>query len=311
MQEIPVRAGAPAPGSFHGRDCLCRKPSLRNLELHKPGSPDSTTRTRALIDGPPAHYPASGCAGEIFHTAQENSDELQAFEASRVVVSVWDIIDHFLNGPSEEKGIRKIEGDRQKVFRQIDDKSEDVADRIFNCKNNRYFMSGKNSSDENILNPDDLMKRIIYIDAPKEIGTGFYVDDNLVMTNFHVIDGSLETHGLPVVRVDKFGKTDEFGGMVVAYDRWRDLALLSVEEAETPFPIYIGEIPNRGAMVSTFGNPRGIRWIYTRGVVSGYSEFGDDISNGVSVVITDAAFNRGASGGPLVYAGRRSAVSLL
>lgn len=238
--------------------------------------------------------------------------ELQLWRTSEIFVPVWKIVDDFLSGSPKEKRIPDdIKGDRGKVFRWIDKESKSVKNKIDLCRSqsSRNSKASTNSSDESILNPNQLMKRIvIFLEKGTRTskGTGFYVDDNLVLTNHHVIRDSLsETHGLPIVELHKFREDDEareddrFYGMVVGYDSWRDLALLSVEKAGTPFPIYKGEIPPRGTVVSAFGHPRGIRWIYTRGVVSGYTEWDD-----VPFVVTDAAINTGNSGGPLVYAGK-------
>ena len=252
-------------------------------------------------DGTRKRYPIGVLPDPDLSSLLEKSiSELQSFEASDVFVSAWDIIDHFLSGASEERRIPEdIKNAQGKVFQWLDEESRRAKEKIYLCRSPLYLEPSTNSSDENILNPDELMKRIVYISAPNATGTGFYIDDNLVLTNHHVIESSLETHDLPIVDIEKFGKDGKFSGMVVGYDHWRDLALLSVEEAGTPFPIHKGKKPPIGAVVSAFGHPRDIRWIYTRGAVSGYTE-----SDGVPVVVTDAAINPGNSGGPLIYAGK-------
>lgn len=253
----------------------------------------------------------------------ENSiHELQLWRTSEAFVPAWKIVADFLSGSPKEKRIPDDKkGDRGKVFQWIDEESISVKKKISLCQSqsssSRNSKASMNSSDENILNPNQLMKRIVHItskdDTGIDVGTGFYVDDNLVLTNHHVITRSLsETHGLPIVELKKFREDDEtreddtFYGVVVGYDSWRDLALLSVEEAGTPFLIYKGDVPPRGTVVSAFGNPRRVRWIYTRGVVSGYGKLPSrsESKTSPSAVITDAAINKGNSGGPLVYAGK-------
>ena len=236
------------------------------------------------------------------YDAKEKYSDGKPFEASWIVVPVQDIISHFLDAPPEQKRIRKIESDRKTEFGRIDDRNKGYADKMLDCRSNRYFEAGTNASDEDILNPEQLMKRIVHISVPTSsgtgFGTGFYVDDNLVMTNHHVIS-NLRTDTTSV-DIEKLGKDGKFSGTVVGYDSRRDLALLRVEEMGAPFPIYIGAVPPRGVVVSAFGHPRNIRWIYTRGVVSGYVPSRDR----TSLVVTDAAINKGNSGGPLVYAGK-------
>ena len=245
--------------------------------------------------------------------------EFRKNETKRVVVSVWDIVEHFLNGSSDEKRTTSIDNlltseekqiysgkkvDRAIAFERISKRNEIYADDIIQCESPEYFDPEMTSSD---LSPDELMNRIVFVfdKTANNTGSGFYIDDNLVITNEHVVDGAikkwLEDDELSTVSLSALGDSDEFEGIVVGYDKRRDLALLDVTRSGTPFLLYKGELPSRGAEVSAFGNPKGIQFIYTQGVVS-RADF--RYNNGVWIIITDAASNKGNSGGPLVYDGK-------
>jgi S1-C subfamily serine protease len=75
-----------------------------------------------------------------------------------------------------------------------------------------------------------------------------------------------------------------------------DLALIRLPADHCPFirPAS-GEAPPVGARVYTIGNPSGLAYTVTTGVVSGFREL-----DGKSYVQTDAPINPGNSGGPLI-----------
>ena len=127
-------------------------------------------------------------------------------------------------------------------------------------------------------------------------GTGFYVAENLVLTNQHVIEGStyldLETFS---------GET--FSGRVVATDIATDLALLEVNNAGVPLKLQDSCEVNRRESVFTIGHPRGLKYSTSRGIVSAIRDMVHPFypESGIikRYIQTDAAISPGNSGGPL------------
>lgn len=128
------------------------------------------------------------------------------------------------------------------------------------------------------------------------IGTGFIISrDGYILTNDHVVGESEE------VDVELYdGRT--LAGKVVGRDQRTDLALLKVS-GETSLPVLpLGDSDRVeiGELVLAAGNPFGLEYTITIGVVSrkghGFGRFGffDDY------IQTDASINPGSSGGPLV-----------
>jgi S1-C subfamily serine protease len=78
-------------------------------------------------------------------------------------------------------------------------------------------------------------------------GSGFFVDDDLVVTNAHVVAGEDDS-------VVEMADGRQVGATVVAFDPLRDLAILRTEATGPPLPIEDGEIGDVGGV---FGHPGG------------------------------------------------------
>lgn len=128
------------------------------------------------------------------------------------------------------------------------------------------------------------------------LGSGFIIEaDGLVVTNNHVIEDADE---ISVILADN----TILKAVVVGRDPKVDLALLKVE-ADKPLPtVKWGDSDKMrvGDWSVAIGNPFGIGVTVTAGIVSARSR---QLSNGNAYddyIQTDAAINRGNSGGPLI-----------
>jgi serine protease Do len=128
----------------------------------------------------------------------------------------------------------------------------------------------------------------------QSLGSGFIVDaSGIVITNNHVIDGASEIN---VILQDNTTLRAELLGT----DPRTDLAVLRVRHsAPLPFvPWGNSDTAEVGDWVLAIGNPFGLGGTVTAGIVSAR---GRDIRQGPfdDFIQTDAAINRGNSGGPL------------
>ena len=126
------------------------------------------------------------------------------------------------------------------------------------------------------------------------VGTGFIVDPSgIIVTNFHVA-GKAETINVTLPDGRKF-PAKLLGG-----DEKTDLAVLKVKaDKDLPFVEFGDATKLRvGQSVMAVGNPFGLGGTVTTGIVSAR---GRDIQSGPfdDYIQTDAAINRGNSGGPL------------
>ncbi len=135
-------------------------------------------------------------------------------------------------------------------------------------------------------------------DAPparrnRALGSGFVISgDGFVVTNNHVIEGADE------VLVELFSGV-ELPATVVGTDRNTDIALLKVESDEPLAFVPFGDSDTArvGDWVMAMGNPLGQGFSVSAGIVSAR---GRALSGAYDDFIqTDAAINRGNSGGPL------------
>jgi len=146
---------------------------------------------------------------------------------------------------------------------------------------------------------------------PLGAGSGFVWDkDGHVITNFHVVNGGpLERSagGAPrKVFVKLQGCEEQLEATVVGAEPDKDLAVLKVDPNKVrhlrPLEVATSSELKVGQNVLAIGNPFGLDWTLTEGIVSA---LGRDIQGAggrpiKDCVQTDAAINPGNSGGPLL-----------
>lgn len=125
------------------------------------------------------------------------------------------------------------------------------------------------------------------------LGSGFVIsEDGYIITNNHVIDGADEI-------LIEFFSGNELPAELVGRDPNTDIALLKVESDE-PLPfVALGDsdIMRVGDWVMAVGNPLGQGFSVSAGIISARNR---ELSGAYDDFIqTDAAINRGNSGGPL------------
>jgi len=131
--------------------------------------------------------------------------------------------------------------------------------------------------------------------APQRgLGSGFIIStDGNIITNNHVVAGASE------VRV-KLADGRSFDATVVGTDPMTDIALLRIDAGE-PLPVVefgVSGDMRVGDEAIAVGNPFGLGGTVTSGIISALSR---NINSGPydDFIQTDAAINRGNSGGPL------------
>ncbi len=129
------------------------------------------------------------------------------------------------------------------------------------------------------------------------IGSGFIVDSKgYILTNQHVVEGASRI----VVRLQS---GEEFPGSVVGVDEETDVAVVKIDARRELPVVKLGD--SNGAQVGDWvlaiGSPFGLDQTVTAGIIS--TKERSDLKNFTSFqqfLQTDAAINRGNSGGPLV-----------
>jgi len=127
------------------------------------------------------------------------------------------------------------------------------------------------------------------------LGSGVVVSkDGYILTNNHVVNGAdeLQVH---------FHDRRNFPAKIVGVDPRTDVAVIKVEATDlVPAPLGDSDTVRVGQWVAAFGSPFGLERTVTSGIISAKGRANMGIVDYEDFLQTDAAINRGNSGGPLV-----------
>ncbi len=140
---------------------------------------------------------------------------------------------------------------------------------------------------------EESIKSVVTIRTDVSQGSGFFIANNgYIITNAHVMEGAkaatIITYDGKSHKVQKIGENT---GM--------DITLLKIEN-ENYFPLELADSDKikQGERVIAIGNPLGLSFSVTQGIISNVHQKGE---NGLNAYVQiDAALNSGNSGGPLI-----------
>ena len=197
---------------------------------------------------------------------------------------------------------------RQAISNSFADLVEDLLPLVVNITTTQEFRNS-NSLEDNLI--EDFPKTPLFDDLRKHlerqlrgsnevkkklssIGSGFLISkDGIIVTNHHVIDDASD------ITVSLFDGT-KYKAKIIGIDKKTDIALLKINPTkELKFATFGDSQEARiGEWVIVIGNPYGLGGSVSVGIVSAR---GRDINNSQSdeFIQTDAAINKGNSGGPM------------
>ena len=135
------------------------------------------------------------------------------------------------------------------------------------------------------------MPAVVLIETADARGTGFFVSNDTVITNAHVVDG------VTYVTI-RSASGEQTPAEVTMRSTELDLAALHVSKTlpgQTTLALGTSADVRVGQEIVAIGSPMGLQNTVTRGIVSSLRR-----ANGLTLVQTDAAINPGNSGGPLL-----------
>jgi len=139
---------------------------------------------------------------------------------------------------------------------------------------------------------DQVLPSVVTIRTDISQGTGFIItEDGYIVTNAHVIDGGKYAEAITsdqnVLKAELIGFSSDL-----------DVAVLKIPGTYTPLLLGNSEDITLGEKVIAIGNPLGLQFSASEGIVSAVHRISP--GNSGSFTQTDAALNPGNSGGPLI-----------
>ena len=138
---------------------------------------------------------------------------------------------------------------------------------------------------------NDVLQSVVSVSTNLGQGSGAIIDKKgYVVTNVHVINGASS------IKVSTYSGSTYDVKTIVGYDSNADIVVLKID-ANNLRALNFGDSGNVkvGEKVIAAGNPAGLSFTVTEGIVSAARKF-----NGINYVQTDVPINPGNSGGPLL-----------
>jgi len=130
----------------------------------------------------------------------------------------------------------------------------------------------------------------VTIETDIGLGSGFFIKENVIATNYHVIEGATEAYCYTNNSSSRF-KIEGF----LAVDKTIDLILLKVVGLNRPSIKMASVEVSPGQKVYVIGSPKGLPASISDGLVSGLRDF-----EGYKLIQITAPISPGSSGGPVL-----------
>ena len=213
----------------------------------------------------------------------ESDQDIRNWEKQPVGIKLSSLLGYYLDHKEKDKKYKKV-AEIQKI--------------IMNNRNQALeeFYANKYNSDTG--NDPRFDSTVVVFKYDGGLGSGFYVTDDIILTNHHVVEGA------DYAEIKLHNKMESFG-KVIAIDMYRDLALIKVGVRGKPVRFYRDNSIPAGVTLEAIGHPKGYNFTITRGIFSAYRNLASHHLQAkgkkIRYIQTDASINPGNSGGPLFY----------
>src|SRR3989344_1202816 len=186
--------------------------------------------------------------------------------------------------------IDKYNIDTSSKINELSDSLLETTSNITNLKSEISSLKARTSADfSGII--EDAVRSVVSIRTNAAQGTGFIISsDGYVVTNAHVLEYAR------YAQVIDYSKKAQYAELV-DYDVDLDIALLKIDGSFEP--LEFSEDVSVGEKVIAIGNPLGLSFSVTEGIISSENREVEGFSN-ARYIQTDVALNPGNSGGPLI-----------
>ncbi|MDA1061249.1 MAG: trypsin-like peptidase domain-containing protein, partial [bacterium] len=240
------------------------------------------------------------------------SELLRSESFSRMNIKLGEIdrrIRHFLLFSQSSEGIESLWKSDLQAGMHYQENQKKLETLKMYPKSSLFYLKTTQKKSKNITTapgkPGDFesivsksLPSIVFIKTFHGTGSGFVVHSTgLIFTNAHVIAQAKD------IGVE-FSNGKKYLASVLINDKNRDIALIKIEATGLPtLQLRTTRKINIGEPVMAIGSPAGLKQTVTKGIVSGVrksKEISDSMGFNLSYIQTDAAINKGNSGGPLL-----------
>ena len=191
---------------------------------------------------------------------------------------------------------KNLESQVKDVSGSLEEVKSNTAENLADLSNKLSEIQVSSSDFSSII--EDVVKAVVNVRTNLGQGSGVIFDNNgYLVTNNHVINGATEINV-----VDYNGNS--YNAVVKRTDANSDLAVLKIEgngfsylDFEDISNVHIGD------RVIAVGNPLGLSFSVTEGIISGLNRQLDN--SGIGYIQADVPINPGNSGGPLVNSAKK------
>ncbi len=148
---------------------------------------------------------------------------------------------------------------------------------------------------------EDVLQSVVSVGTDKGQGSGVIIDsDGFIVTNYHVVRYA---NIIQVLTYEDTYDKNVYSAQLIGYDNVVDVAVLKIEGSFNKLRFGDSDDVNIGERVIALGNPAGLGFSVTEGIVSSVHRIGPNNLNVYTQ--TDVPVNPGNSGGPLVDSNSR------
>lgn len=195
------------------------------------------------------------------------------------------------NNNALKNEIEKLQADTQNKLNELTENFLETKSDLGIMDNKFELLKTSTSMDFSEI-IENSIKSVVTIKTNIGQGTGFIITENgFIITNAHILAGG---NIIESVNYEQEIIPTSF----VGYDTEFDLALLKIEGTYNYLELANSNNALIGEKVIAIGNPLGLQFSVTEGIISGIHRLGPN--NLETYIQTDAALNPGNSGGPLI-----------
>lgn len=136
-----------------------------------------------------------------------------------------------------------------------------------------------------------IVNSTVTIETESGIGSGFFIDNNIIVTNYHVVKGDSEIYcylnnSNVKYKISKYFEVDEKSDLILLYSEELNMPSIKMASSHNISP---------GEKIYVIGSPKGLPATISDGIISGLRDF-----DGEQLIQISAPISPGSSGGPVV-----------